>query len=162
MIKMLRIDDRLIHGQVAVTWSKQLDVNRIVVVSDTISQDEIQISALKMAAPEGIKSFVLSVDKAAKMLNDPRAKALKVLVVMNDPVQVESFLNKLEVQPGILDIANYGRVAGLTGRDKVTDTVYLSEEEKDVFKRLSAQGNAFIYQPLPNDSVKNLDSLLEA
>ncbi|ASG79935.1 PTS system mannose/fructose/N-acetylgalactosamine-transporter subunit IIB [Lactiplantibacillus pentosus] len=162
MIKMLRIDDRLIHGQVAVTWSKQLDVNRIVVVSDTISQDEIQISALKMAAPEGIKSFVLSVDKAAKMLNDPRAKALKVLVVMNDPVQVESFLNKLEVQPGILDIANYGRVAGLTGRDKVTDTVYLSEEEKDVFKRLSAQGSAFIYQPLPNDSVKNLDSLLEA
>ncbi|MCS8604475.1 PTS system mannose/fructose/N-acetylgalactosamine-transporter subunit IIB [Lactiplantibacillus pentosus] len=162
MIKMLRIDDRLIHGQVAVTWSKQLDVNRIVVVSDTISQDEIQISALKMAAPEGIKSFVLSVDKAAKMLNDPRAKALKVLVVMNDPVQVESFLNKLEVQPGILDIANYGRVAGLTGRDKVTDTVYLSEEEKEVFKRLSAQGSAFIYQPLPNDSVKNLDSLLEA
>lgn len=162
MIKMLRIDDRLIHGQVAVTWSKQLDVNRIVVVSDTISQDEIQISALKMAAPEGIKSFVLSVDKAAKMLNDPRAKALKVLVVMNDPVQVESFLNKLEVQPGILDIANYGRVAGLTGRDKVTDTVYLSEEEKNVFKRLSAQGSAFIYQPLPNDSVKNLDSLLEA
>ncbi|WP_457951540.1 PTS system mannose/fructose/N-acetylgalactosamine-transporter subunit IIB [Lactiplantibacillus pentosus] len=162
MIKMLRIDDRLIHGQVAVTWSKQLDVNRIVVVSDTISQDEIQISALKMAAPEGIKSFVLSVDKAAKMLNDPRAKALKVLVVMNDPVQVESFLNKLEVQPGILDIANYGRVAGLTGQDKVTDTVYLSEEEKDVFKRLSAQGSAFIYQPLPNDSVKNLDSLLEA
>ncbi|ERL45860.1 PTS system sorbose subfamily IIB component [Lactiplantibacillus paraplantarum] len=136
-------------------------MNRIVVVSDTISQDEIQISALKMAAPEGIKSFVLSVDKAATMLNDPRAKNLKVLVVMNDPVQVESFLNKLEVQPGILDIANYGRVAGLTGRDKVTDTVYLSEKEKNVFKHLSVQGSAFIYQPLPNDSAKNLDSLLE-
>lgn len=161
MIKMLRIDDRLIHGQVAVTWSKQLEVTRIVVVSDTISQDEIQVSALKMAAPAGIKAFVLSVDKAAKMLNDPRADKLKVLLVLNDPKQVAALLAELTTKPAILDIANYGRVAGLDGRHKITDTVYLSDEEVQIFKELSQKGDKFIYQPLPGDAVEPLDKLLE-
>lgn len=161
MIKMLRIDDRLIHGQVAVTWSKQLSVNRIVVVSDIISQDEIQISALKMAAPAGIKAFVLPIDKAVKMLNDPRAQALKILLVMNDPLEVQKLLMQLNEQPMLLDIANYGRIAGLDGRRKVTDTVYLNEAEVTAFQELSTNGCKFIYQPLPNDAVKSLDELLE-
>lgn len=55
MISMVRIDDRLVHGQVAVKWSKQLSVSRIVVVSDSIAQNEIQVSALKMAAPANCK-----------------------------------------------------------------------------------------------------------
>lgn len=82
---MLRIDDRLIHGQVAVVWSKNLNVSRIIVVSDAISKNEIQKSALKMAAPENVKTFIQPVDEALKLLNDPRAAKLSILVVMNDP-----------------------------------------------------------------------------
>ncbi|AVK61472.1 PTS mannose/fructose/sorbose transporter subunit IIB [Lactobacillus sp. CBA3605] len=161
MIKMLRIDDRLIHGQVAVTWSKQLAVNRIIVASDSISQDPIQVSALKMAAPEGIKAFILPVDKAAKMLNDPRADRLKILLVMNNPAEVAQLLSELTTQPSVLDVANYGRVAGIEGRHKITDTVYLSDDEVTIFKTMATKGSHFIYQPLPNDAVKSVDELLE-
>ena len=58
MISMIRIDDSLIHGQVAVMWTKQLRISRIVVASDKIAANEIQVNSLKMAAPAGIKSFV--------------------------------------------------------------------------------------------------------
>lgn len=163
MIKMLRIDDRLIHGQVAVVWSKDLDVSRIMVISDKISQNEVQKSALKMAAPQNVKTFILPVDKALEILNDPRAKNMSILVVMNDPKEVKRVCEGLkeEATPQILDIANYGRIAGnLDDKKKITDTVYLTEEEEQIFKDLSKEGFKFIYQPLPSDTVKQFDSLL--
>ena len=58
MISMMRIDDRLIHGQVAVMWSKELGISRIIVASDAIASNEIQVSALKMAAPAGVKAAI--------------------------------------------------------------------------------------------------------
>ena len=59
MISMMRIDDRLIHGQVAVMWSKELGISRIIVASDAIASNEIQVSALKMAAPAGVKAEMI-------------------------------------------------------------------------------------------------------
>ena len=63
MISMLRVDDRLIHGQVAVMWSKQLAVTRIIVANDEIAANELQASALKMAAPAGVKAAILPVER---------------------------------------------------------------------------------------------------
>lgn len=162
---MLRIDDRLIHGQVAVVWSKQLNVSRIIVLSDSISKNEIQKSALKLAAPENVKTFILPVDEGIKLLNDPRSDKLSILVVMNNPEEVQRLLNNLsnDHKPEFLDIANYGRVIGdLSNRKKITDTVYLTDDEIEIFKDLSRQGDKFTYQPLPNDGKKSLDELLEA
>lgn len=73
MISMMRIDDRLIHGQVAVMWSKELGINRIIVASDTIASNEIQVSALKMAAPAGVKAAILPINKTIGILSDPRS-----------------------------------------------------------------------------------------
>lgn len=163
MIKMLRIDDRLIHGQVAVVWSKNLNVSRIIVISDSISKNEIQKSALKMAAPENIKTFIQPVDEALKLLNDPRAAKLSILVVMNDPKEVRRVLEGLkpDAKPETLDLANYGRIVGdLEGKHKITDTVYLTDDEIRIFKDLSSENFKFIYQPLPSDTAKALDDLI--
>lgn len=163
MIKMLRIDDRLIHGQVAVVWSKNLNVSRIIVVSDAVSKNAVQKSALKMAAPENIKTFIQPVSEALKLLNDPRAAKLSILVVMNDPAEVKALLEGLtpEAKPEQMDIANYGRIVGsLSDKKKISDTVYLTDDEIQIFKDLSAKNFKFIHQPLPSDAVKQLDALL--
>lgn len=163
MIKMLRIDDRLIHGQVAVVWSKNLNISRIMVISDVISRNEIQKSALKMAAPENIKTFILPPNKALEILNDPRAQKFSTLIIMNNPIEVKKVCEGLipETKPEILDLANYGRVAGnIENKKKITDTVYLSKDEENLFKELSEEQFKFICQPLPSDSAKKLDDLL--
>ena len=59
MIKMVRIDERLIHGQVAMIWTKQLGVDRIIVVNDKAANDPIMTSTLKMAAPDRAKAIIL-------------------------------------------------------------------------------------------------------
>ncbi|MBO0458191.1 PTS sugar transporter subunit IIB [Enterococcus hulanensis] len=160
MISMIRIDDRLVHGQVAVKWSKQLSVDRIVVVSDSIAKNEIQISALKMAGPAGVKVAVLTLEKAVKILNDPRSEKLNILVVTNEPKYVLGLLPKLNEDP-ILNMANYGRIGGtLSDKEKVTETVYLSQEDKDVVKQIFGLGFDFNYQPLPDDAPQSLKSLI--
>ena len=62
MIVCLRVDERLIHGQVAMTWTKELKLNGLVVASDEAASNEIQKMTLKMAVPEGIKCIIKSVE----------------------------------------------------------------------------------------------------
>ena len=160
MISMIRIDDRLVHGQVAVKWSKELGVSRIVVVSDSIAQNEIQVSALKMAGPSGMKVAVLSLEKAIAILNDPRSEQLKILVVTNEPKYVAGLVPKLKEKP-MLNMANYGRIGGsLSDKEKITETVYLSEEDKVTLKEIFDAGYDFSYQPLPDDTPQSLKSLI--
>ncbi len=49
MIKMLRIDDRLLHGQVVFMWTKQLNIKGIIVANDELVQDPIQSLAMKIS-----------------------------------------------------------------------------------------------------------------
>ena len=56
MIKLLRVDDRLIHGQVATTWTKTLQADSIIVANDEVIHNELQIIALKLAVPAGMKA----------------------------------------------------------------------------------------------------------
>lgn len=160
MISMIRIDDRLVHGQVAVKWSKELGISRIIVVSDSIAQNEIQVSALKMAGPSGVKVAVLSLEKAIAILNDPRSEQLKILVVTNEPKYVAGLVPKLKEKP-MLNMANYGRIGGsLSDKEKITETVYLSEEDKETLKEIFDAGYDFSYQPLPDDTPQSLKSLI--
>lgn len=161
MISMFRIDDRLVHGQVAVKWSKQLSVSRIIVVSDSIAKNEIQVSALKMAAPAGVKVAVLGIQKAAQIINDPRSKDIKILVVTNDPKNVKELLPLLDQKELFLNMANYGRIGGsLSDKEKITETVYLSDEDKAVVEKIFDMGHDFKYQPLPDDTPQSLKQLI--
>ena len=58
-IVLARIDDRLIHGQVATVWSKATNCQRIIVCDDEVAKDKIRATLLKQVAPAGIKSHVV-------------------------------------------------------------------------------------------------------
>ena len=64
MIKIMRVDERLIHGQIAMVWSKEMSIDGIVVANDATASDETQQMALKMAVPSGIKVIIKTVDSA--------------------------------------------------------------------------------------------------
>ena len=109
MITMMRVDDRLIHGQVAVMWSKELRIQRIIVASDAIAANELQVSALKMAAPAGVKAAILPIDKAAGVINDPRAKDMRILVISNNPEDLLKVAEKIEHDKEVIEkIGNLG------------------------------------------------------
>ena len=65
-ITAVRLDERLIHGQVAAVWTRTMQITRIMVIDDEIIHDEIGKIALKSAVPVGVKLSILSVESAAK------------------------------------------------------------------------------------------------
>ena len=77
MIALLRIDERLIHGQVATSWSKALDIDTIVCASDEAAQNPLKKKMLLIAAPPGKKTHVRSVDEVIGLLQDPRAERMR-------------------------------------------------------------------------------------
>ena len=82
MIVCLRVDERLIHGQVAMTWTKELKLNGLVVASDEAASNGIQKMTLKMAVPEGIKCIIKSVEDVTTILDDPRSESMRLMVLV--------------------------------------------------------------------------------
>ena len=161
MIKMMRVDDRLIHGQVAVMWSKELGIQRIIVASDKIAANDIQANALKMAAPAGVKAAVLPIGKAVEILKDPRAEGMKILVISNNPEDLLEVAGQIDEKP-VLNVANYGRIGGgpLASKTKISESVYVTDGDKEVFKKLAQLGLELIHQPLPSDGRQDFMKLL--
>ena len=160
MISMARIDDRLIHGQVAVKWSKELNVSRIIVASDRVASNAIQVAALKGAAPSGVKAAILPIDKAVKILDDPRSKDLRILLISNDPRDLLEVFKGIQERP-VLNVANYGRINGaLSEKEKISDSVYLTEDDKKVIHEIHDLGVEVIHQPLPDDARKDMMQLI--
>lgn len=162
MIKLFRIDERLIHGQIAIKWSKHTGVDSIVVANDHAAQSTMIQRSLKMAAPAGIKTVIKSLDAAVATLNDPRCQPLKVLVLVNSP---KDALNLVSRVPGIekVNVGNYGRVApkkpGMERR-RLDNNLYCDEEEMAQFRELMATGLECIYQTTPEEPAIELRKLI--
>ena len=110
MIKLFRIDERLIHGQIAIKWSRHTGVDSIVVANDNAASNVMIQKSLKMAAPPGVKTVIKTIDDAVKTLNDPRCEPLKVLVLVNNPEDAVEMVTQVSGVP-FVNIGNYGRVA---------------------------------------------------
>jgi PTS system mannose-specific IIB component len=123
----------------------------------------MQLTALKMAAPAGIKVFVLSIQKAVDLINDSRAVSMKILVLSDNPQDIYEVLKKINEKP-LLNLANYGWIGSgrLSEKKKLTETVYVTNEDKEIFNKIFDMGHDFQYQPSPSDAKQSLKVLLEA
>lgn len=161
MISMVRIDDRLIHGQVAFVWTKHLGVNRIIVANDSVAKNDIQKMSLKMAVPDTIKCSILTLDEAINVLNDPRGKSLKILIVVNNPADARKIIEKVDDVPYV-NISNYGLLSrDISAKRKVTDTIYATEDDIEEFNKIFKYGKRVEYQVVPTNPIKSLEGLLK-
>lgn len=158
---MIRVDDRLIHGQVALLWTKQLGINRIIVANDKVAASDLQKNALLMAAPEGVKVAIVTVDKAIKLANDPRAKRLKILIIVNNIKDLKTLVDQINSYDKV-DLANYGRISGdISKMKKISDTVYLTKDDEKMVKEIGDKVDNFVYQPLPSDKAEKFITLMK-
>ena len=156
-ITALRVDDRLIHGQVAMTWTKQLAVHGIVVANDNT-----QKMALKMAVPGGIKSLIKPVDEAIRILNNPKASRMRILVLtrtVKDALKIRQSVGEI----GFLNVGNTGRFDGIDVSEKLvlTPTIMLTKAEQQALKDLVALEPKTCMQQVPNDEQKLVKDVLD-
>ena len=82
MIKSVHLDDRLIHGQVAISWTRSLGINVLLVVNDQIVNDQTRKNALKIGVPTGVKYGFRNVEEGIKFLNSPESAKYKIMPLM--------------------------------------------------------------------------------
>lgn len=161
-IAALRVDDRLIHGQVAMTWTKQLRVQGIVVANDEAANDNTQKMALKMAVPAGIKVLIKPVDEAIRVLNHPKAADMRILVLtrtVSDALRIRKQLGGI----AFLNVGNTGRFDGIDISEKklLSPTIMLTDSEMECLRELVEIDPETCMQQVPNDEQKLVKDVLD-
>ncbi|HAU5608313.1 PTS mannose transporter subunit IIAB [Citrobacter koseri] len=136
VIGLARIDDRLIHGQVATRWTKETNVTRIIVVSDEVAADTVRKTLLTQVAPPGVTAHVVDVAKMIRVYNNPKYAGERVMLLFTNPTDVERI-----VEGGVkVTSVNIGGMAFRQGKTQVNNAVSVDETDIDAFKKLNERG----------------------
>ncbi|MFS7398425.1 mannose/fructose/sorbose PTS transporter subunit IIA [Carnobacterium maltaromaticum] len=154
---LVRVDSRLLHGQVATAWTKSTQPNRIIVVSDAVSKDDLRKKLIEQAAPPGVKANVIPVEKMIEIAKDPRFGNTKALLLFENPQDV------LRAVEGGVDIeeVNVGSMAHSVGKVVVSKVLSMGQADVDAFESLKAKGVKFDVRKVPNDSSANMEDILK-
>ncbi|WP_219620968.1 mannose/fructose/sorbose PTS transporter subunit IIB [Bacillus sp. V3-13] len=135
IIALARIDDRLIHGQVATVWTKEARVSRIIVVSDEVAKDTVRKTLLTQVAPPGIKASVVDIEKAIRVYNNPKYDNDRVMLLFTNPTDV---LRLVDAGVAIKSV-NIGGIAYKEGKTMITNAVSVDEKDIQAFRELAAR-----------------------
>ncbi|RMC47062.1 PTS sugar transporter subunit IIB [Lactobacillus sp. ESL0230] len=152
-----RVDERLVHGQVANLWTPKLQVERIIVLDEVAAKDEIQKSGLRMATPMTTRLSVLPTRVAADHLNNNRYGNQRIFIVAKKP---QKFLDLLNLGVS-LEMINVGNMSKKEDTTELTKQVNISSEDAEIFKQIAAKGVNLIAQVNPSVDARDLMKLID-
>lgn len=147
VIVNVRIDERLIHGQVAGIWTTSLDTQRIIVANDEAAANPLQKSSLRLAAPSTMRLSVLPVKEAAKNINAGKYGKQRIFLLFKTPQDALEFVQA----GGKLDTLNVGNMSYKEGAREVTKNIKVMPDEEEMFLTLAKKGVTITAQLVPND-----------
>ena len=156
-IKLVRLDFRLIHGQVIAKWFGQIMGNEIVIIDDDLSQDSFMASIYEMSAPVDSKVHVYSVEDAVKKVEDGTFASGKVLVLFKNVDQVFKAVEK-----GFkVDELQIGGLGSAPGRINVYGPITLDDHDASLLKKIADQGTNIYLQQVPEEAKMTFSKVLE-
>lgn len=146
MIKLVRLDYRLLHGQVVFSWTTTIGAQRIIIVDDDAASDELRKTALKMSKPTGVRLNIFSL--ATTLEKMPKVETLdeNIMMIFGNTSTLRGFC---EAYPKLKEI-NYGGVANKSGAKQYDDAVFLTAEEQKDTQRILDMGIKIFSQQTPN------------
>ena len=111
MIKCLRVDHRLLHGQVAFSWTSALGADCILIANDALMQDELKKTAIKMAKPQGVKLVLKNIEDAIQAINSGVTDKYKLFIV------VESVKDAYRLMTETAETKNISKAVNLTEKE---------------------------------------------
>ena len=154
---LARIDTRLLHGQVATAWTKAVQPNRIIAVSDSVANDDLRKNMIEQAAPPGVKANVVPIDKMCKVDKDTRFGDTKAMLLFETP---QDALRAIEGGVQIKKL-NLGSMAHSLGKVALTKAVSMDKDDVKTFEKLLALGVEIDVRKVPSDSPENINEILK-
>lgn len=156
MIKLTRIDDRLVHGQVAFTWVPALGVDCLIIANDKVAKDEFMKMTLGLAKPAGTKLLIKSIADTIAFLNDEKSKGAKILLIINSVKDAYAMAN------GVVEIksVNFGGIRMKDGAKLISKAVAITDEDKPLIQELLDKGIELEIRQVPTDSKQMVGELI--
>ncbi|WP_330985591.1 MULTISPECIES: PTS galactosamine transporter subunit IIB [Enterobacterales] len=151
-ILLTRIDNRLVHGQVGVTWTSTLGANLLIVVDDDVAKDDIQQKLMGITADTygfGIRFF--SIEKTISII----AKAAphqKIFIICRTP----AIVRKLAEGGVPLKDVNVGNMHFSEGKKQISSKVYVDENDLNDLRTLKKSGINVFIQDVPGDAKESI------
>jgi mannose/fructose/N-acetylgalactosamine-specific phosphotransferase system component IIB len=158
MIRLTRIDDRLLHGQVAFTWVPALAVNCLIIANDKVAKDEFMKLTLGLAKPAGTKLLIMSLKDTVTFLNDEKNKGQKILLLINSVK--DAYALAVDV-PEILSV-NFGGLRSKEGSKLISKAIAITEDDLLDIKKLISNGIELEIRQVPTDSKLLIEGLIES
>ncbi|PHM26399.1 PTS system D-mannose-specific IIA component (Man family) /PTS system D-mannose-specific IIB component (Man family) [Xenorhabdus ehlersii] len=156
-IALARIDDRLIHGQVATRWTKETNVKRIIVVSDEVALDTVRSTLLKQVAPPGVSAHVIDVAKCVRVYNNPKYAGERVMLLFTNPTDVLRI-----VEGGVaIESINIGGMAFRQGKTQINNAISVDKTDIEAFEKLNSRGIELEARKVASDTRLNMMDLLK-
>ncbi|WP_429976146.1 PTS sugar transporter subunit IIB [Enterococcus sp. DIV0086] len=155
-IKMVRIDERLIHGQ-GQLWIKSLGVNLVICADDKVASDSMQQSLMRSVASKDVGLRFWNLDRTAKVI----WKALptqSIFVIVSSPKDALT----LAEQGFPLKEVNIGNIHAKEGKEKISQFIYLDEKDKEALRILRDKYGCIFNtktSPVSNDGAQSLENL---
>lgn len=148
MILLLRVDHRLLHGQVAFSWTQTLGADCILIANDAVAGDELRKTTMKLAKPQGVKLVIKNIQSAIEALNSGVTDKYKLFIV------VESVEDAYKIVSNVTQIKqiNLGGIKPREGTKNISKTINLLPEEEVMLKELETKGIEVEIRQLPGDN----------
>jgi len=154
-ILLTRIDNRLIHGQVGMTWTNHLGANLVVVANDKVAYDEVQQNLMDMAVSDVVETryFTLqeTIDKIHYAADDQM-----IFLVLRTPQEV---LTLVEGNVPIKKV-NIGNMHFNEGKQQITSTVSVDDADKKALRRLQELGVELEIRRVPDENSIDISKFL--
>jgi PTS system mannose-specific IIB component len=135
-LKLVRVDDRLIHGQVVAVWLRAIGADQIVIVDDRSARDPFLREVLVLAAPRGTPVEVYGLAEGASRVSELAASSTGTFVLIRTPLTALR-LRELGVE---FDVLNVGGIGAGPGRRPLYKNISASDEEIAAMRSLEAMG----------------------
>ena len=151
MIKLVRVDHRLLHGQVIFSWTKQLAINYIIIADDKVQNDPLSIMALSIAKPVDCELSIVQFNKVKEIVD--RKSDKNIMILVKGPGEAVKLIEKL---PEIKEI-NYGGIAKKSDSKVYGKAVFLNDLELKDTRTLLENNIKIFVQQVPTSNVENVD-----
>lgn len=155
-ILLTRIDNRLVHGQVGMTWTNTLGANLVVVANDEVATDSVQQNLMDMVLPETVQIRFFTLEKTIRIIGKA-APHQKILLVVKTPEDALTL-----VKGGVsIEFLNIGNLHFSEGKQQLSSTVSVDKNDVETFKKLNQLGVKMEVKGIPSERGQDLMNLLK-
>lgn len=148
MIKLMRVDHRLLHGQVAFSWTSAIGSDCILIANDGIFKDDIRMAGIKLAKPHGVKLVIKNIEDSIKALQSGVTDKYNLFIV----VETIKDAYKMAKEVNTIKSINLGGTKSRENTKQISKAIFINEEEENMLKELHQAGIQIEIRQVPDDS----------